>query len=722
MKTKNISILFALSSAFLLGACGEFASSSDASSNVSSLSSEESISSSSDVSSSPSGESISSSSDASSSTSEESSTSSIDWGFDDSTDVSEGTEQDFAISSDVEDGYTYEKETNTYTIVSAGTFACTGKLIEGRLVVNAPDLKVVIELSNATITNSKDSPIHLLDADSVDISAKSGTENKVYDLRTIDTKEEETVGSAAIYGQCDLTLKGKGKLEVVSNYNNGVHTKDDLEIKNLTLVSKAVDNALKGNDSVIIDAAKIAAISSGGDAIKTSSTDLSKNSVQRGSVTVLDKSVVNLYAAQDGIDAASDVIVSGGEVNVWTDKYSEYTGDATSTSKNLIYLRLPSSVYSRNYKYSACWNSSNGVTTWSNLDFYKSMSANTGGPGGGRPGGQSVYYYYAVERPSDARSVTFYAYNSTQQQGQSSSYVAKNTANTTIPTTGDTFVVTNIYGTTMVSGGWTSFASQSGNGGLDYSCKGIKADNEIQISGGKLNLTTRDDGLHANNENVLESTNAKGKGNVVISGGEISIASDDDAIKADQDLTIIGGKVNVSKSYEAFEGNRVLIEGGESKIYASDDAVNAVATGSYSPLIQISGGRLDATCPAGDTDTIDSNGKFVMTGGVAILRNGSNGGQSNTGGCIDTDGGTTVTGGTLVCCGQLDGIPTGSKYSTSTSLSSGSYTITDGSSTEIVGWDLTQTYKAYLFWSDQFVTGQTYNVNRDGSKVLSFTK
>lgn len=718
MKINKISLLFVLSGAFLLGSCGPEAGSGDSSAIAPNSSTSASTTTGSGTSTSSSG-------------GTSSSPSPVDYGFNDDIDVTAEDETTFAINSDdAPEGFTYDKATNSYTITAAGTYSCSGNLIEGQLIVNAPDSDVEIDLEGVIIYNSTNSPIYIIDGDNVDISAKKGSENKIYDVRDVNIDEDSTLGGAAIYAECDLTIKGKGYLKVISNYNNGIHTKDDLEIKNLTLDVKAVNNAIKGNDSLDINGATITAVSSGGDAVKTNSTDTNKNAEQRGVVTILDGSTLNLYSAQDGIDSASDVVISGGTVNIYTDKYSSYTADGTTTSQSNLYLRLPQSVYSKNYKYSAYFTDSEGNGTWDNLEFYKSASGNTGGPNGGQGGGPgggqgggTTYYYYKVSKPSSATSVVFYAYNSSQTQGQSSSYVAKSTVNTTIPTSGDTYQVTQIYGTTIVNGGWSSFASSSGTDSLDYSCKGIKADNEINISGGTINITARDDGIHCNNDNVLESTNANGLGNINISGGTITIATDDDGVKADQDLVVSGGTISVTKSYEAYEANRVLIEGGESTLYASDDGINATETGSYTPLVQISGGLSDVTVPSGDTDTIDSNGDFKMTGGTAILRNGSTGGyQPQTGGTLDVDGNISVTGGTFIAIGQIGEKVSDSTYNTSTSLSAGSYALIDSSSAEIATWDLASTYKAYMIWSDQFVSGNKYYVTRGGSNVITISK
>jgi hypothetical protein len=68
---------------------------------------------------------------------------------------------------------------------------------------------------------------------------------------------------------------------------------------------------------------------------------------------------------------------------------------------------------------------------------------------------------------------------------------------------------------------------------------GIKADGDMDISGGTL---------------TIESSGSGGKGmsadgNIVISGGDVSITADDDGIKANGDLLISGGNIYV-KSYK----------------------------------------------------------------------------------------------------------------------------------------------------------------------------
>ena len=117
----------------------------------------------------------------------------------------------------------------------------------------------------------------------------------------------------------DLTLAGTGTLNVKSTNNNGIHTKDDLVAKELTLTVNCKDNALKGNDSVTISSGTYTLIATQGDAIKTTNSaikyDTDGVTIKKiqGMVTI-SGGTLNLYAACDGIDAAYNAEISGDAV------------------------------------------------------------------------------------------------------------------------------------------------------------------------------------------------------------------------------------------------------------------------------------------------------------------------------------------------------------------------------------------------------------------------
>ena len=64
-----------------------------------------------------------------------------------------------------------------------------------------------------------------------------------------------------------------------------------------------------------------------------------------------------MYAACDGIDAAYDCIIEGGTINIFTEKYSSYSGDVEVNSTTAMYLRISSRASGLNNvsKYSAMY-------------------------------------------------------------------------------------------------------------------------------------------------------------------------------------------------------------------------------------------------------------------------------------------------------------------------------------------------------------------------------
>ena len=249
---------------------------------------------------------------------------------DDSITATETTEE-FSITT--EDG-TYSQEGTTYTITAAGTYVLSGYL-NGQILVDADDAEVVLELSGVTIENSTDSPIKIVAADSVDISAKKNTENVIKDTRANKTVDTDTLGEGAIYSKADLKIKGAGVLVITATYNNGIHCTKDLTIQKLSLKVTAYNNAIKGNDSVKITSGTIVAISTNGDGIKSENTDANKKGVTRGDITITGNASVTIYAAGDGIQSAHNFTMSEDEegnspyITIYTGTYSGYTASNT---------------------------------------------------------------------------------------------------------------------------------------------------------------------------------------------------------------------------------------------------------------------------------------------------------------------------------------------------------------------------------------------------------
>ena len=568
---------------------------------------------------------------------------------------------EFSITST--DGSTITQNDSVYTITQAGEYTVTGLLSEGQIVVNADDnAEISIILNGTSITCSSGSPIYIKNADNVKIKSEENTYNCIVDARAeaddnSDNSSSEN-GNAAIYAACDLKLVGKGALSVTGNYNNGIQSKDDISIKNVTIKVNAVNNAIKGNDEVAIESGEIIAISRKGDGIKTSNSSLSTKGKQKGNV-IISGGNIDIYAACDGIDAAYGVDVSGdGNLNIYTDTYSDYS---------------------------------------------EAVAADNSGSSAS-----------SVGTPPDM--------NNTQNNGNMGNPPDMNNSSSNSGNNPD--MKDNFGGRNRAANGMPGNNSSGNSSKKSYSTKGIKAESEINISGAAINISSTDDGIHANSDSGVLETGEDGKGIISISGGTITISTGDDGIHADKELNITDGYINVLTSYEGLEAITINISGGQSFVYAADDGINAcTGDGSSTPLINITGGYIDVTTGSGDTDGIDSNGSYTQSGGMVLVKGGSSSGQVS--GSIDVDGNITITGGTCVALGGICETPVNSVNAyvfSSVTFNAGSYSVKDSSGNEIISFTLNNSYSNGWICTPALTTNTEYTLYCDGSSLTNWTQ
>jgi hypothetical protein len=611
---------------------------------------------------------------------------------------------EFSITST--DGSTITQNDSVYTITQAGEYTVTGLLSEGQIVVNADDnAEITIVLNGTSITCSNGSPIYIKNADNVKIKSEENTYNCIVDARTeaddnSDNSSSEN-GNAAIYAACDLKLVGKGALSVTGNYNNGIQSKDDISIKNVTIKVNAVNNAIKGNDEVAIESGEIIAISRKGDGIKTSNISLSSKGKQKGNV-IISGGNIDIYAACDGIDAAYGVDVSGdGNLNIYTDIYSDYSEAVAADNSGSSASNPGSSKSSSNATMMT-------YTTTANTDNQNNGSVGT------PPDMNNAQNNGNMGNPPDM--------NNTQNNGNMGNPPDMNNSSSNSGNNRD--MKGNFSGENGAANGMPGNNSSGNSSKKSYSTKGIKAESEINISGTAINISSTDDGIHANSDSGVLETGEDGKGIISISGGTITISTGDDGIHADKELNITDGYINVLTSYEGLEAITINISGGQSFVYAADDGINAcTGDGTSTPLINITGGYVDVTTGSGDTDGIDSNGSYTQSGGMVLVKGGSSSGQVS--GSIDVDGNITITGGTCIALGGICETPVNSVNAyvfSSVSFNTGSYSVKDSSGNEIISFTLNNSYSNGWICTSALTTNTEYTLYCDGSSLTNWTQ
>lgn len=222
----------------------------------------------------------------------------------------------------VGEGITQTSETIA-TITMPGEYNIYGEMTGGQIVVDVdktayPDGEVTLGLNGITLSNESDSPIYIASLDGeCAISVKKDTENVISDGTDYVNADD---GKGAIYAKDDLKIKGKGKLTVNGNCKDGIVSKDGLKIWNSNLTVNAVDDCLRGKDSVKIgdkddtdfSALNVTLNSSAGNGIKVTETEAGKGDF------VLNGGTVKITAYGNGIHASQQIVINAGTLDITT--------------------------------------------------------------------------------------------------------------------------------------------------------------------------------------------------------------------------------------------------------------------------------------------------------------------------------------------------------------------------------------------------------------------
>lgn len=233
----------------------------------------------------------------------------------------------------------------------------------------------------------------------------------------------------------------------------------------------------------------------------------------------------------------------------------------------------------------------------------------------------------------------------------------------------------------------------------------------IVIDGARVKINSSDDAIHTNS------------GNVLIKGGTLDLTTLDDGIHADELVKIDGGEITVNGSYEGIEGAYVEIGGGTIYITASDDGINAASDDeSVNEHIIISGGTITVDASG---DGIDSNGTIYVSGGTLIVYGPATG--ADTG--LDADGGILIDGGNVFVASSKEMLEIPASNSKSNVLVYGVNTVAAGSEIiltnadggEMVRITLKKQAQAIILSTPELATNGTYSLYADENLLASFS-
>lgn len=427
----------------------------------------------------------------------------------------------------------------TVTITEPGTYSLSGTLTDGKIFINTEDedKKVKLYFNGVNIGCSTDAPIFIENSpkETVIILAEGSMNNLSDTERTVPTDSSD-YATAVIYAKDDLQIEGKGTLNITGNFNKGIFSKNDIQIRGGTVNITAADDGIRGKDGVEISDGTIN-ITCGGDGIRTSEVE----EENRGDI-LLSGGTVNVTSDLDGIQAVGNLSITGGNINIVSG------GGSTGT-----------------------------VTNSADMGF-----GGMGGPGGNRgdKGGSgnhgNIFDIIGSgdrNQPPDSSSEDAATETEASTKGiKATKDITISSADITISACDDAIHATNV---TVDSGTFSLKSDDDGihadkdttiNDGdinIDFSYEGIEG-MTITFNGGSTVLTSADDGLNAASEDTSETSadtdpysfGMGGRGGmggmeytsscqIYINGGYIRMDANGDGVDSNGDVTMKDGTLIV---------------------------------------------------------------------------------------------------------------------------------------------------------------------------------
>lgn len=415
------------------------------------------------------------------------------------------------------------------------TYVLSGSSDDGSFTLNG-SYKATLELQGVSLTSLTGAPLNINDGKRIELSAKKGTENTLRDAADGSQK-----GCIACKGH--LELKGKGTLNVYGNAAHAIYAKEYVELKNATVnVLAAVKDGINCNQYFTMESGALNVSGVKDDGVQVSfKDDTDREAEDTGTITILGGTlnIATTGTATKGLKADGDLLVQGGELTVSTAGGGKWDSDASKT------------------KAASC------------------LSAD---------------------------------------------------------------------GKVQIDNGTLQLTS-SGSGG-----KGVNCDGEFVMNGGELNISTTG-GMYAY-VNGTEYNDYTGNTDRLTSDQK----SSPKGIKADGNLTINGGTINVSvtgNGGEGIESKSVLtINDGTVVCNTNDDAINS------SSHMYIKGGNV--TVVATGNDGLDSNGNLYIQGGT-IMAFGTSSPECGIDANEEEGYSVIFTGGTLLAVGGGNSTPSTSE-------------------------------------------------------------
>lgn len=492
-----------------------------------------------------------------------------------------------------------EVDNSNITISKGGTYVFSGTLNDGTVLVDvSKEDNVQLVLNGASITSSEYAPIVIKSAKNVFLTVAEGTSNTITDgAEYVYDVQDEVSPNAAIYSKTDLIINGSGTLTVKANYNDGITSKDDLEIISGTLMITAADDGIVGKDSISIRDGQIT-IASEGDGMKSSNEE----DVAKGYI-VIDGGSFDIKAGNDGIQAVTQLIINDGDFNIVTDG-----GSANASTDS----------------------SGNVNKEWGNRGGGRGQMPTESGSQEPTPEMDSGNQEAAPETDSSSQE--------TVAETESSSAKALK-ADNAIGIFGGTFNIDSSDDSIHSNG-----AVRIDAGGFQIASgdDGVHSDIDMLIAGGTITITKSYEGIESQN--------------ITINDGVIDLVASDDGINiaGGNDSSAVSGRPGQNTFASSSSSGILTINGGDVTVNASGDGLDSNGS------IEMNGGNIVVYGPTDSGNgALDYDQTFNITGGNLYIA-GSTGmaqttSSSSAQASVSVGFTSTVSGGTKVTVSDSSG-------------------------------------------------------------------
>lgn len=464
---------------------------------------------------------------------------------------------------------------STVTVTAAGTYVLSGTLEDGQIIVAVTKNDTVrLVLSGVEISCSTSAAIDSQKAKKTIVTLAEGTTNILSDGGSYTYPDASTdEPDACLFAKDDLTINGKGNLQVTGNYLSGIGTKDDLVITGGTIKVTAVKDALRGRDSVAICGGTFD-LKADNDGIKSNNDE----DTAKGWIS-LDGGTFTITAGCDGAQAETVLQVSAGDFTIATG------GGSANASTDA---------------------DGNAEPSWGQ------WGGGQGGPGGDIPDGAGGKDGAVPVRPDG---------QGTRGEATTGDQMAMNlteTAATTEESTSDSAKGIKAGTGLHITGG--SFSIDSSDDSIH--CNGV-----VTITGGELALSSGDDGIHADAAFTVDGgtidiakcyEGLEGL-SVTINGGNITLRASDDGVNAagGNDSSSVNGRPG-QNGFSTNGDSFIRITGGTLVVDASGDGLDS------NGALYITGGSVTVSGPTSGADgALDYDGTCEITGGTLVAAGSS---------------------------------------------------------------------------------------------------